>query len=125
MYKRSPWTFARASVVAGLVGFSGVVYGQFKRARAHWIFTQSLENPAGFMQALENVNVRTGGVRPLGFTIHKSQQEGEPAATANEQSGAEVVRDGEWEAPKNDTTGQDNQPTNSRHSIFVSLLQFS
>ncbi|KAJ3490576.1 hypothetical protein NLI96_g1355 [Meripilus lineatus] len=71
-----------ASVCAGLIG---AIYGQVKRAQAHWNFGQQLENPTGFIQALENVNVRTGGTKPLGFTILGAERR---AAAVEQQSNA-------------------------------------
>lgn len=86
-------------MVTGLLGLTGAVYGGFRRARAHWTFTQSLENAQGFIQAMENVNVRTGGAKPLGFTVPSAQRitdDTEPS------SGVDIVRDGDWD-PKRDT----------------------
>jgi len=57
-------------------GFCGAVYGQFRRAKVHWTFTQLLEDPVAFSQALENVNKRTGGVKPLAWTLQRAKEVG-------------------------------------------------
>jgi len=105
--RRHPWTVARTSVVTGLIGFVGITYGQFRRARAHWIFTQSLDDPEGFMQVLQNVNTRTGGVKPLGFTLPNVRRVAGAMSTSTESSGIDVVQDGDWEIrPENQDRDQ-------------------
>ncbi|KAH9937082.1 uncharacterized protein B0H18DRAFT_1112965 [Fomitopsis serialis] len=55
-------------------GFLGAVWGQFRRADTHATFAKLLDDPVAFSQALENVNRRTGGVRPLGWTLQRARE---------------------------------------------------
>lgn len=52
-----------------LSNFVGLIWGQFERAKVHYRFARQLENPTGFSQALQNVNVRTGGKEPLRWAL--------------------------------------------------------
>ncbi|KAH9950498.1 hypothetical protein B0H21DRAFT_819296 [Amylocystis lapponica] len=70
--KRSRWTVRRTTILGVVAGVCGTVYGQFRRAKAHWTFTQQLDDPVAFTQALENVNQRTGGVKPLAWTLQRA-----------------------------------------------------
>ncbi|KAF9822068.1 hypothetical protein IEO21_00062 [Rhodonia placenta] len=72
-YRRPPASLNRTSLLATVAGFLGATYGQFRRAKAHWTFTQLLDDPLAFSQALENVNQRTGGVRPLTWTLQRAK----------------------------------------------------
>ncbi|KAI0932010.1 hypothetical protein AcW1_000741 [Taiwanofungus camphoratus] len=75
MYGRRPrLSFNRTTAIATVAGFFGAVYGQFRRAKAHWTFTNLLKDPVSFHQALENVNQRTGGVRPLSWTLQRAKE---------------------------------------------------
>ena len=46
-----------------------MLVGQFQRARGHLQFASQLDDPTGFSQALQNVNVRTGGKEPLRWVL--------------------------------------------------------
>ncbi|CCM05169.1 uncharacterized protein FIBRA_07378 [Fibroporia radiculosa] len=74
LYRRPPVSLNRTMIIATAAGFIGSVYGQFRRAKAHWAFTHVLEDPIAFNHALENVNKRTGGVRPLAWTIQTAKE---------------------------------------------------
>lgn len=66
---RPVWGTQRTLVLGSMAYFVGAIVGQLQRARAHFRFTQSLENPRGFTQALQNVNMRLGADKPLQWTL--------------------------------------------------------
>lgn len=87
----------------------GALYGQVKRSQAHLRFTNQLENPSGFIQALENVNTRTGGDKPLGWSIPRAhrippeQQENEnESESENVSAGGGRSSDERW-TPNNES----------------------
>ncbi|CAL1695492.1 unnamed protein product [Somion occarium] len=67
--------------------FFGLVWGQLQRAKAHWNFAHELENPTNFAKALQNVNYRTGGTQPLGWTLPGAQAEAKPAGEGQNVEG--------------------------------------
>lgn len=69
LYRTPRWSTQRAGMVGFAAYFVGTLIAQVQRAQAHFRFTQSLENPRGFVQALQNVNVRLGGDKPLPWTL--------------------------------------------------------
>ncbi|KZT72763.1 hypothetical protein DAEQUDRAFT_735764 [Daedalea quercina L-15889] len=72
--RKPPASLNRTMLLASVGGFVGAMWGQFRRAEAHASFTRLLEDPVAFSQALENVNRRTGGTRPLGWTIQRARE---------------------------------------------------
>lgn len=61
-------------------GIGGFLLGKFARLSSHYDYVQSLDNPAGFKQAMENVQRRTGTRVPEGFIIERIF---EPSQTDN------------------------------------------
>ncbi|KZT05968.1 uncharacterized protein LAESUDRAFT_701470 [Laetiporus sulphureus 93-53] len=72
--RRPPMSLGRTTLLATVSGFFGAVYGQICRAEAHFAFSEMLDDPVAFSQALENVNKRMGGVRPLGWTLARAKE---------------------------------------------------
>ena len=68
-FARPAWGIQRTMVLGSVAYFVGALIGQLQRASAHFRFTQSLENPRGFAQALQNVNIRLGADKPLPWTL--------------------------------------------------------
>jgi len=69
-FQRIPWTSTRMGLAIGL-STSSVLYGEYRRNRAHQTFIRSLDNIKGFIQALENVNTKAGGGKPIfGGTVN-------------------------------------------------------
>ncbi|KDQ63643.1 hypothetical protein JAAARDRAFT_29671 [Jaapia argillacea MUCL 33604] len=66
---KSPRSFAIWTTFFSLGGF---MTGQAKRFGAHVDFRRSLQDPQGFAQAMENVNVKLGGLNPVGFNMRQS-----------------------------------------------------
>lgn len=60
------------------------------------------------MQALESVNRRTGGVEPLGFTLHNAKLRikdiDADSANGSDSSGIEFVQDKHWDSRENAST---------------------
>lgn len=77
------------------MGFTGYMYGMIKGVQAHWVFTKSLDDPQGYMRALESVYTRTGGVGSLGFRIQNVSKEEGPADVVP----VEVQEEGHLETP--------------------------
>jgi hypothetical protein len=46
------------------------MYGTYKQATAHYQFQNTLQRPEGLEQAMENVNRRLGGTKPLNISFH-------------------------------------------------------
>ncbi|PPQ64379.1 hypothetical protein CVT26_002086 [Gymnopilus dilepis] len=57
------WTSRRA-LTAFTLGFTGYTLGNATMLKAHYDYVRSLENPAGFSKAMENVQARLGGLAP-------------------------------------------------------------
>ncbi|KAI0734516.1 hypothetical protein C8Q72DRAFT_806581 [Fomitopsis betulina] len=72
--RKPPAPLNRVALLATVGGFFGASWGQFRRAEAHVTFQKLLEDPVSFSQALENVNRRTGGTRPLGWTLQRARE---------------------------------------------------
>ena len=71
--RKPPAPLNRVALLATMGGFFGASWGQFRRAEAHATFQRLLDDPVAFSQALENVNRRTGGTRPLGWTLQRAR----------------------------------------------------
>lgn len=62
------WRLRLGSVAAFLVGST---YGTFRQFLVHYRFANSLENPQGFIVALNHVDERLGGSGQIGFTFRE------------------------------------------------------
>lgn len=122
LYRKPPMSLNRSMLLATLAGFCGSVYGQFRRAKAHWTFTQELDDPVAFTQALENVNKRTGGVRPLAWKLQRAakvaQNEDMHGNIPRPQEDSEAWTPGADQGASNADPTQDAQSPPSRMSIF-------
>ncbi|KAK7694813.1 hypothetical protein QCA50_002001 [Cerrena zonata] len=67
--RRWQLTSPRIFALGFVSNFAGLIWGQIERARVHYRFAHQLENPTGFSQALQNVNMRTGGKEPLRWAL--------------------------------------------------------
>lgn len=71
---RPRWSYRKSAILGGAAFALGTFYGGFKRYVAHRQFTQSLDNPEGFVIALIRVHKRLGGDGNIGFTLRRIQQ---------------------------------------------------
>lgn len=62
------WRLRLGSVAAFLVGST---YGTFRQFMHHYRFANSLENPEGFIVALNHVDERLGGSGQIGFAFRE------------------------------------------------------
>ena len=67
------WTSRRA-LTAFTLGFTGYTLGNATMLKAHYDYVRSLENPAGFSKAMENVQARLGGLAPPGIIIERAYE---------------------------------------------------
>jgi hypothetical protein len=109
---RPRWSHTKLVWVSGSATLLGMVYGQIRQVMAHRQFTEALENPAGFIEALRNVDRRLGGDGHLGFTLERirndaSRLDDAAASGRNKEHGPEMVSEENWE--KNGT------PSNAPH----------
>lgn len=79
-----------------------MVFGQLRQVMAHRQFTEALENPVGFIEALRNVDRRLGGDGHLGFTLERIRNEGARvddtvASGRNKEHGPEMVSEENWD----------------------------
>jgi len=79
-----------------------MVFGQVRQVMAHRQFTEALENPAGFIEALRDIDRRLGGDGHLGFTLERIRNEGARVGTTvssgrNEEHGPEMVSEENWQ----------------------------
>jgi len=105
-----------------------MIMGQTQRAVAHMNFNKKLENPNGFAQALQNVNIRTGGVKPLDWTLPnvKVKDRRGPEATipapSEESEGVEQSSPEGWEPVDdgdNTTVVTRPAPSSTEESVTV------
>lgn len=67
-------------MTAFTLGFAGFTLGKFVLLNAHYEYVRSLENPAGFDRAMQNIKNRLGTHVPEGFIIERIY---EPSSTDN------------------------------------------
>jgi len=99
---RPRWPHTKLVWVSGSATLLGMVFGQVRQVIAHRQFTEALENPAGFIEALRNVDRRLGGDGHLGFTLERIRNEGTRvddtvASGRNREHGPEMVNEENWE----------------------------
>ncbi|KAJ3559766.1 hypothetical protein NM688_g148 [Phlebia brevispora] len=86
-YRKLPWGPGRTFLVAGAAYCVGTLLGQLQRARLHYQFSKSLDNPRAFAQALQNVNVRIGGREPLPWTLPQVKEIPQPTVNTSDIHG--------------------------------------
>ncbi|OJA10817.1 hypothetical protein AZE42_00267 [Rhizopogon vesiculosus] len=99
---RPRWSHTKLVWVSGSATLLGMVFGQLRQVIAHRQFTEALENPAGFIEALRNVDRRLGGDGHLGFTLERIRNEAvraddTVASGRNREHGPEMVNEENWE----------------------------
>ncbi|KAH7931089.1 hypothetical protein BV22DRAFT_1027852 [Leucogyrophana mollusca] len=116
-YSRPRWASRKLTLVTGAATIAGMVYGQVRQVLAHRQFTQALENPKGFIQALSNVDRRLGGDGNLGFTLERIRAEdsGQKSEPSRIEPGFEMVREDNWDRVPSSSnsipaSGQPSQP---------------
>ncbi|KAG2118428.1 hypothetical protein DEU56DRAFT_747713 [Suillus clintonianus] len=77
---RPRWSHTKLVWVSGAATLMGMVFGQVRQVLAHKQFTEALENPAGFMEALRDVDRRLGGDGHLGFTLERIRKDAKSTA---------------------------------------------
>lgn len=73
---RPPWRERKTFILGGAAFVVGMMYGGFRRFVAHRQFSEALEDPEGFVLALNHVHKRLGGEGNIGFTLRRVQQRG-------------------------------------------------
>jgi hypothetical protein len=77
-----------------------MVFGRVRQVLAHKQFTEALENPAGFMEALCNVDRKIGGDGQLGFTLARIRKDAAHLDTttfgSSQEHGPEMVSEENW-----------------------------
>ncbi|KAG9222898.1 hypothetical protein CCMSSC00406_0000413 [Pleurotus cornucopiae] len=77
LYARSRrWSTPRLVFVGAAAYTLGFSIGQAARLRLHLRFLSRLENFDGFSAAIDNINVKTGGIMPRGPTLVVSRKNG-------------------------------------------------
>ncbi|KAF8912752.1 hypothetical protein CPB84DRAFT_1759401 [Gymnopilus junonius] len=67
------WSSRRA-LTAFTLGFTGHLFGKLTVLNAHYNYVRSLENPAGFSKAMQNIQAKLGGPVPQGFIIERAYE---------------------------------------------------
>ncbi|KAI6047555.1 hypothetical protein EDC04DRAFT_3050758, partial [Pisolithus marmoratus] len=101
---RPPWGQRKTVIFGGAAFVVGMMYGGFRRFVAHRQFSESLDNPEGFVLALSHVHKRLGGDGNIGFTLRRIQQKrlDTPADTGDYSQSSET---GFENLTRSDTTG--------------------
>lgn len=95
---RPRWSRAKLAWGSGAATLIGMVFGQVRQALAHRQFTEALENPAGFMEALRNVDSRLGGNGQLGFTLERIRKDAAllDNTPTSQEHGPEMISEENW-----------------------------
>jgi len=67
--RRPNWSKPRSYLLLTTASFAGFVIGHVMSLSAHYNFVRSIENPAGFSQAIDNIQKNTGSFPPPGPVI--------------------------------------------------------
>lgn len=122
---RPRWSRAKLAWCSGAATLIGIVFGQVRQALAHRQFAEALENPAGFMEALHNVDSRLGGNGQLGFTLVRLRNDAAHLDNppASQEHGPEMVSEENWKKswshsnPPDAASPQATQPQNRWEEI--------
>ncbi|KDR85086.1 hypothetical protein GALMADRAFT_52070, partial [Galerina marginata CBS 339.88] len=71
---RRPKSNTRSAIATFTYGFTGYTLGKVSMLNAHYNYVRSLENPAGFGKAMENVQAKLGGLVPPSFIIERAYE---------------------------------------------------
>ncbi|KAG2044746.1 hypothetical protein BDR03DRAFT_937151 [Suillus americanus] len=97
---RPRWSHTKLTWGSGAATLIGMVFGRVRQVLAHKQFTEALENPAGFIEALRNVDRRLGGDGQLGFTLARIRKDAAHVDTASsgssQEHGPEMVSEENW-----------------------------
>ncbi|KAG2366630.1 hypothetical protein BDR07DRAFT_1606825 [Suillus spraguei] len=98
---RPRWSHAKLAWGSGAATVIGMVFGQVRQVLAHRQFTEALENPAGFIEALRNVDRRLGGDGQLGFTLERIRKDAArldntTTSGSSREHGPEMVSEENW-----------------------------
>ncbi|KDQ30701.1 hypothetical protein PLEOSDRAFT_1096030 [Pleurotus ostreatus PC15] len=106
LYARSRrWSTPRLVFVGAAAYTLGFSIGQAARLRLHLRFLSRLENFDGFSAAIDNINVKTGGIMPRGPTLVVSRKNGGLGVRPDITGG---------EAMQADTSSVPSKPTKTR-----------
>ncbi|KAG0708957.1 hypothetical protein DFH29DRAFT_842741 [Suillus ampliporus] len=108
---RPRWSHTKLAWGSGAATLIGMVFGQVRQVLAHRQFTEALENPAGFIEALRNIDRRLGGDGRLGFTLERIRKDGARlddtvTSGSSKEHGPEMVSEENWKK----TWTQSNAP---------------
>ncbi|KIJ68348.1 hypothetical protein HYDPIDRAFT_165217 [Hydnomerulius pinastri MD-312] len=97
---RPRWTPFRLALTSAAGFMLGMSYGVFREFMAHYQFANSLEDPQGFMTALNHVDKKLGGTGNIGFTLQRIRRESletmHDPNQVNASQGPEMVREADW-----------------------------
>jgi len=68
-FAKPRWKAIRLTAVGSMASVGGFAIGFQQTLDAHFRFIRSLENPAGFNRALQNINIRLGGSTPWNYGV--------------------------------------------------------
>ena len=93
-FARPKWRLSKLVATSTLLGFCSYSIGFNQKLSAHIKFARSLDNPAGFNQALRNINARLGGPEHFPYGVPERREEvlgaalGPPVATSSTITGS-------------------------------------
>ncbi|KAH7883660.1 hypothetical protein F5I97DRAFT_1831345 [Phlebopus sp. FC_14] len=101
---RPRWRMGRLALSNLGAMVAGTMYGQLRQLRAHKQFVDALEDPEGFITAMNHVHHRLGATESLPFTLHPVRTERieiqRDDGSANLAQGPEMVREDDWDQPQ-------------------------
>ncbi|KAG1755188.1 uncharacterized protein EDB91DRAFT_1233942 [Suillus paluster] len=120
---RPRWSHTKLVWGSGAATLVGMVFGQVRQVLAHRQFTEALENPGGFIEALQNIDRRLGGDGHLGFTLERIRKDGarldDTATSGSREHGPEMVT-GSTQAAQPKNRWEEIRAVNARSSGYVS-----
>ncbi|KIK80857.1 hypothetical protein PAXRUDRAFT_833288 [Paxillus rubicundulus Ve08.2h10] len=112
---RPRWSVAKLGFGTAAAFMLGMTFGAFRQFMAHYQFANSLEDPQGFMNALNHVDKRLGGSGSIGFTLQRIRRESLEAGQGTDHAkhilGPEMVREEDWGEQQDNTNANMSRPT--------------
>ena len=132
---RPKWSLTKLVTISTFLGVGSYTFGFNQKLTAHFRFARSLENPAGFNQALRNVNARIGGPEHFPYGVPERRGEymgvalgpGVAALSKNPSANKlalETTGPGEDWALSQPQEEQDQNQSKSSYVITTSLASF-
>ncbi|KAG2159958.1 uncharacterized protein EDB93DRAFT_30480 [Suillus bovinus] len=100
---RPRWSHPKLAWGSSAAILVGLLFGRVRQVLAHKQFTDALENPAGFIEALSNVDRKLGGNGQLGFTLTRIRKDAahldnNATSGTSQEHGPEMVSEQNWKA---------------------------